>query len=247
MSTPNLDATGLWWVSALTWFDFKLEYQKGHDNTVADILSWVTTRLDLETVKSILSVVALGMVNWANMTQPWWKATNIWNKKYESWQASHWWKCMLPTGLKPREKTQHWVQCWTGWRHRSRQIWRCFWQNTPPVKKIKWSYGIDRIFWFIRRPYTCAQQPKVKLKISCSLWSPRHTVLPPWMGATEVQVIKGTTIPCPCCGNVSGGWEWLTKYRNPWSLAYIVCSIRANCLWHPYTQLCPLLQWISYM
>ena len=39
MMTPNLDATGHQWVSALVWFNFDLEYQKGHDKTVADALS----------------------------------------------------------------------------------------------------------------------------------------------------------------------------------------------------------------
>ena len=42
MSTPNLDVTGHRLVGALEQFDFELEYQKGNDNTVADILSWVT-------------------------------------------------------------------------------------------------------------------------------------------------------------------------------------------------------------
>ena len=37
----------------------QLEYQKGHDNMVADILSWVTTQLDSETVKSILKLVGI--------------------------------------------------------------------------------------------------------------------------------------------------------------------------------------------
>ena len=37
MLTPNLDAMG----HALTWFE--LEYQKGHDNTMADVFSQVTT------------------------------------------------------------------------------------------------------------------------------------------------------------------------------------------------------------
>ena len=37
--TPNLDAMGHQWVGALTWFNFKLEHQKGHDNTLADTLS----------------------------------------------------------------------------------------------------------------------------------------------------------------------------------------------------------------
>ena len=43
MMTPNLNAMGHQWVSALVQFSFKLEYQKGHDNTVADALSKVTT------------------------------------------------------------------------------------------------------------------------------------------------------------------------------------------------------------
>ena len=39
MSTPNLDATGHQWVGTLVQFNFELEYQKGHDKMVADILS----------------------------------------------------------------------------------------------------------------------------------------------------------------------------------------------------------------
>ena len=39
MTTSNLDATGHWWVGAQEKFNFWLEYQKGQDNTVADVLS----------------------------------------------------------------------------------------------------------------------------------------------------------------------------------------------------------------
>ena len=39
MMTPNLNATGHQWVGALARFNFQLEYQKGCDNTVADVLS----------------------------------------------------------------------------------------------------------------------------------------------------------------------------------------------------------------
>ena len=39
MSTPNLDAMGHQWVGVLAQFNFELEYQKGHDNTVVDALS----------------------------------------------------------------------------------------------------------------------------------------------------------------------------------------------------------------
>ena len=67
MMTPNLDAMGHQWVSALTWFNFKLEYQKGCDNTLVDALSWVPTWLDPDTVKSILDWVTLGTTCWAKV------------------------------------------------------------------------------------------------------------------------------------------------------------------------------------
>ena len=60
MSTPNLDATGHHWVSALAKYDFRLEYQKGRDNAAADALSWVTTHLPPEAIQAILDGVAVG-------------------------------------------------------------------------------------------------------------------------------------------------------------------------------------------
>ena len=41
-------------------FNFQLEYQKGQDNTVADVLSQITTGLGLEAVQSILDGATLG-------------------------------------------------------------------------------------------------------------------------------------------------------------------------------------------
>ena len=65
MTTPNLDATGHQWVRALAWFNFELQYQKGCDNTVADVLSQVTTQLNPDMVRSILDRVTLGAVHQA--------------------------------------------------------------------------------------------------------------------------------------------------------------------------------------
>ena len=45
MTTPNLDATGHWWVGALAKFNFWLEYQKGQDNTVAELPLILAQRL----------------------------------------------------------------------------------------------------------------------------------------------------------------------------------------------------------
>ena len=70
MSTPNLDAMGHQWVGALAWFNFKLEYQKGHDNTLVDVLSQVTTQLNPETVKCILNGVTVGTAHQAKVHDP---------------------------------------------------------------------------------------------------------------------------------------------------------------------------------
>ena len=70
MSTPNLDATGHHWVSALARYDFQLEYQKGRDNAVADALSRVTTRLPPEAMQAILDGVTIGMSQRAERERP---------------------------------------------------------------------------------------------------------------------------------------------------------------------------------
>ena len=56
MTTPNLDATQLWWAESLPRFTFSIEYQKGRDNVSTD-LSQVTSKLDAEIMKSILDGV----------------------------------------------------------------------------------------------------------------------------------------------------------------------------------------------
>ena len=70
MTTLNLDATGHQWVGALAWFNFKLDYQKGCDNTVVDALSQVTTQLNPDMVRSILDGIALGAAHWAEVHDP---------------------------------------------------------------------------------------------------------------------------------------------------------------------------------
>ena len=67
---PNLDTTEHRWVGALVQFNFELEYQKGCDNMVVDVLSWVTTRLDRETVKFILDGVTLGTAHQTKVHDP---------------------------------------------------------------------------------------------------------------------------------------------------------------------------------
>ena len=70
MMTPNLNATGHQWVRVLVRFNFQLEYQKGRDNTVADVLSWVTTHLNPDMVRSILDGVTLEAARQAEVHDP---------------------------------------------------------------------------------------------------------------------------------------------------------------------------------
>ena len=70
MTTPNLDATGHQWVSALAKYKFWLEYQKGWDNAVADALSRVTTHLEQETVQAILDGATVGTSQRAERENP---------------------------------------------------------------------------------------------------------------------------------------------------------------------------------
>ena len=70
MTTPYLDATGHQWVGALAKFNFWLEYQNEQDNTVADVLSQITTRLGPEAVQSILDGVTLGAAQGAEGDDP---------------------------------------------------------------------------------------------------------------------------------------------------------------------------------
>ena len=47
-------------MGALVRFNFQLEYQKGWDNTVLDMLSQITTGLSPQAMQSILDGVSLG-------------------------------------------------------------------------------------------------------------------------------------------------------------------------------------------
>ena len=55
LTTPNLDALGHQWVAALASYNMTIRYLKGSDNKVADALSQIETRLDLETVTELLN------------------------------------------------------------------------------------------------------------------------------------------------------------------------------------------------
>ena len=56
-SSANLDASGQWWVARLTSYNFSLEYQKGKDNMVANLLSRMNECLLEEEVQEYLNQI----------------------------------------------------------------------------------------------------------------------------------------------------------------------------------------------
>ena len=210
------------------WFNFELEYKKGHDNRVVDVLSWVTTLLDPDTVKSILNVVALGTVHHAKVHDP----AMVEGDKHLEQKIHVAAGCTLievhVTDWAEAQREDLLLSAVLDWLKAQKQT---HFESTsgrapPPVRKANWSYGIDRILWFIRLSYTYTQHPKVRLKISCSLWPTRYIVLPLWMGATKIQDIKGMTIPCICCGSAIGGQVWVTRCTNLSSPASLFATRR---------------------
>ena len=111
MMTPNINATGHQWVGALARFNLQLEYQKGHNNTVGDELSWITTDLDLDMVRSILDRITLGVAYWAEVHNP-----TVADCDHDLEQEVHFTagciliQCTWLIGQKPREKIPYWVQ-----------------------------------------------------------------------------------------------------------------------------------------
>ena len=55
MTTPNLNATRHRWVATIAGYNMTIEYLKGTDNKVADMMSRVPERLDPETVTVLLN------------------------------------------------------------------------------------------------------------------------------------------------------------------------------------------------
>ena len=60
LKMPNLDVLGHRWVAALAGYNMTICYLKGSNNKVADALSRIESRLDLDTVMELLNYVKLG-------------------------------------------------------------------------------------------------------------------------------------------------------------------------------------------
>ena len=71
MTTPNLDAIGHRWVAALARYNMTIEYLKGANNKIADILSRAPQRLDPEAVTVLLNHTRTSDIPRAEADDPW--------------------------------------------------------------------------------------------------------------------------------------------------------------------------------
>ena len=170
MMTSNLDVTSHQWVGALAQFNFKLEYQKGCDNTVVDSLSSVTTWLNLDIVKSILNGVAMGSVQWAEVHDPTVVEVDHQLEQEVHVTTGHTLVKMHVTGWTKAQMEDPTLSTVLNWlKAQKKTDLKALLAEHAPAKKADWSYEIGRISQFIGEPYTYAQCPKVRLKTFHSL------------------------------------------------------------------------------
>ena len=163
--TPNLDATGHWWVGALAQFNFKLEYQKGCDNIVADVLSLVTTQLDPDMVRSILDRVAIGAAHWGEVHDPTAVKGDLSLEKEVHVATGHTFVQMHVTDWTEAQREDPTLSTVLDWLKTQKTDLKALLVEHTSREEAKWSCGIDRILWFIREPYICAQCPRVRWEI----------------------------------------------------------------------------------
>ena len=172
---------------------------------VADVLSQITTQLDQETVKSIHDGVTLGMAHHAKVHDPIMMEGDQHLEQEVCVAAGHplvemhvtnWAKAqredpMLSTvldRLKAQKKTDLKILLE---EHAS----------SEEGNLILWNFTIHQGALYLH------SMLKSKTRTSCSLWSPRHTMLLLSTDATKMQVIRCAIVPFLCCGNISGGQE----------------------------------------
>ena len=147
-------------------FNFELEYQKGHDNTVVDVLSHVTTWLDPDMVRSILDGVAFGAVHWAEAHDP---------AMVESDHHLEQEVCVATGCAQVQMHVMDWAKAQREDKALSAVLYWLGTQKKTDLKALLASHASSKEdllilwnwqnLWFIREPYTFAQGPRVRPKI----------------------------------------------------------------------------------
>ena len=245
---PNLNTTGHWGVGALARFNFQLEYQKGWDNTVADMLSQITTYLSWEAVWSVpgwciprCSLQGRGLWPCSSWRWLWLRKRGMCCRAGVGLDAHDW------LGQNTERGPQYWMQCWTGWKPERRLIWRHSWESMPLVWMANWFGGITRILWSTKKPSTYAWHLRGRVRILCSSWSHGCIGLPLWMDVTGMWGHQGYDHTLSLLQECFW-WPGMTSQMQP-AIRNCMCCLQdeGGLPKALYTPSWLLLPWISYM
>ena len=147
-------------------FNFWLEYQKGQDSTVVDVLSQITTHLSPEAVQSILLGVTLCATQRAEGDDP---------AMVEGYHDIEKEVCVANGQVLVEMQVTNWaaaqredpelyaVLCWL--EAKKMIDLRTLLGSMLPVKRAEWCGGIVKISWFSKMPSICAPCPKGRMRI----------------------------------------------------------------------------------
>ena len=180
MTTPSLDATVHQWVGALAKFNFQLEYQKGWDNAVADVLSRITTHLGPEAVQAILDGATIGTSQRVDEDPAVIEGDQqgekeVWVTAGQALVEMH--VTDWAAGQKEDPKLDavlHWME--SKKKTNLRTLLR---EHALSEEMARWYGEIIKISLPSNAPFTCAPPQKVRMKICYSLWCQWCTGLPP--------------------------------------------------------------------
>ena len=230
MTTPNLDATGHWWVGALVKFNFWLEYQKGWDNAVADTLSWIATCLGPEAVQSILDGATIDAPQEAEEDPAVIEGDQ--QKEKEVWVAAGWVLVEMHfTNWSTAQKEDPELEAVLQWLESKKKTnLRTLLREQTLSEKGQMIWRNCQNFTTLQGTLYLCSTPKEENEDLLLFMVPKCTGLPPLMGVIGMQDIKATTVLFPCYKNISGGQEWPSRWDRLSRPVGIAPSIRVALL-----------------
>ena len=216
--------------------------------TLADALSWVTSRLDMDMVKSNLNGVAIGSAHWAEVHDPTVVQGDSWLGQEVHVTAGHALVQIHVTDWTEAQREDPTLSAVLDWLKAQKKT------DLKALLTEHTSSGESQLILWNWQNFTIHQgvlylhsMSKGETKDLLLFVVPKAHCFDTLNGCHRDAGHQGVTIPCPCYGNTSGGQEWLIRCNNPSSPMCIACNIRVIYQKHLYAWLWPLLLWTSWM
>ena len=206
LTTPNLDATRHCWVGALMPYEFTLEYQKGSENTVADVLSWVPMWHDKDTVWSLLegAVTFITERGEVLISRPW-----EWN--VIAWMKKH--LCMWLIGRRHRVRMCCWLPAISRWAQK---------RNITPQKR-------DALLKICMGEHSNSEEGKALFCIRNNLTIKKGLMYVNIMPKGETEGLLAFVVPSTHRHTALNGVHWDARHQGQHRMLALV----EECFWWP--------------